>query len=230
MGRIGKIFFEERSELIMIDKNNSVETPKTENIQESAEISRRTHTAYSIMNFAINEYCSKWLDKDCMSYSDIVKFSNNRNNIVILANNSALPEVMVDWTKQRIKIDDRFIKSNYAELYNSKKELSVEEYCDLKESINNGATGVTMKELMQLTDKDEYLIGEILLSKCYLTVADHSPCELLMGDTLDMYLIPIVNEENQLTGEFRIKYLFTSEAVSILAENMAEEYGTLLID
>lgn len=189
------------------------------------EKQEHTYQAYDIMKNNL-ETCSEWMDLWSIDYKDITKFGSFRSVIIGLANERALPEVARDWIRQMIKIDNRFSKSKFIELFNSKKELTLEEYCDLEESVNIGATGITMKELMVLTGKDEYEIREILFSECYLTVADHCPHQLLMQDHLDMYLIPIVNEKNQLTGELRIKYLFTSKAISGIAENM-DDYGIL---
>lgn len=200
---------------------------KIENIEKQDNVGKVEHTctAYNAMEQGI-ETCSEWMDLWSMDYKDITRFNTFRNVIIGLANEGALPEVARDWIRQMIKIDNRFSKSKFIELFNSKKELTLEEYCDLEEAVNVGATGITMKELTVLTGRSEYTIREILFSECYLTVADHCPHQLLMQDHLDMYLIPIVNEKNQLTGELRIKYLFTSEAVSILAENM-DDYGVL---
>lgn len=194
-------------------------------IQENIDNQVYTCSAYNVMKDSL-ETCSDWMDFWSIGYKDITKFASFRNVIVTLANEMAIPEVARDWTRQMIRISDRFSNSNFIDLFNSQKELTLEEYCELEETVNNGTTGVTMKELTVLTGKDEDNIREVLFSECYLTVADHCPHELLMQDNLDMYLIPIVNERNQLTGEFRIKYLFTSQALSILAENM-DEYGIL---
>lgn len=192
---------------------------------EDIKVQEYNFTAYDQMSDSI-EQCAEWLDIFHINYVDIIKFDTFRNEIVSLANKGALPEVTIDWIIQRIKISDRFANSNYSELLSSKKEITFDEYCDLEKSINKGANGVTLKELTVLTNKEEETIRNFLFAECYLTIADHNPHQLLMGTDLDMYLIPIVNEKNQLTGEFRIKYLFTSEAISILAENM-DEYGLL---
>lgn len=192
---------------------------------EDIKVQEYNFTAYNVMEQGI-ETCSEWMDLWSMDYKDITRFNTFRNVIIGLANEGALPEVTRDWIRQMIKIDNRFSKSKFIELFNSKKELTVEEYCDLEEAVNIDATGITMKELTVLTGRNEYTIREILFSECYLTVADHCPHQLLMQDNLDMYLIPIVNEKNQLTGELRIKYLFTSEAISCIAENM-DDYGVL---
>lgn len=176
-------------------------------------------TAKEAMELSLEE-CSELLDRHCISYRHIEKFDNNRNTIVILCNNQVLPEVTRDWARQRIKISDRIANTNYVELLYSKKTISFKDYCDLEENVNKGTTGITMQELMTLTGKSEETVRDILFSECYITVADHDPIELVMGNLLEVYLIPIVNEDNQLTGDFRMKYLFTSEAVSAFAENM----------
>ena len=189
------------------------------------KVQEHNFTAYNAMKDSL-ETCSEWMDLWSIDYKEITKFSSFKSVIVDLANKWAIPEVARDWTRQMLRISNRFSNSNFIDLFDSQKELTLEEYCELEEAVNDGATGVTMKEIMVLTNKDEYQIRDVLFSECYLTVADHNPHELLMQDNLDMYLIPIVNENNQLTGELRIKYLFTSEAMSILAENM-DEYGVL---
>lgn len=187
-------------------------------IQENIDNQVHSCSAYNAMEQDIED-CSEYMDNHCIDYKDIQKFEKNSSSIVSLANAGAFPEVAVDWTIQMLKISKRFNSSNYIELYNSQKELTLEEYCDLESAVNKGTAGNTMKEILILTGKDEETIIDILFSQCYLTVADHNPIMLLMGDELDIYLIPLVNRKNQLTGKFRMKYLFTTSAVSCLAEN-----------
>ena len=194
-----------------------------EELKENEDDSKNESTAYSIMEFLIEDDCSEWADYWNMPYSYIMKFNQNRSEIVTLANKGALPEVAIDWIKQLIKLDDRVSKSNYYEHLKLKTELTVDEYCNLEKSINTGAVGISMKKIIQLTNKDEMTIKDVLFSECYLTVADHNPHQLLMQDSLDMYLIPLVDERNRLTGEFKVKYLFTAEALSAIAE-IIDEY------
>lgn len=176
-------------------------------------------TAKEVMKFDLEE-CSQFLDAHNLDLEDIAKFCKGLTDICKLSN--VLPTETLAWAIQKGNICTRIAQTNFCNWYDSKKVLTSKEYCELEDELNKDREGISMKELMLLTKKDEMTLLDILYCYCGLLVINHDPIELVMSDNLYINLIPLVNDRNQLTG-LKMQYLFKSKALSTIAENI-EEY------
>lgn len=205
----------------MQTENKGVETPQTENETiENLQNPINTITAHRVMEREL-ENCSQYLDNQKATIDDFQMFSNNMSTIKTLT--KILPTETVAWAVQKSGIVVRIYESSYCNWYNDRKVLTLEDYCNLERAINKDRQGITMNELITITGKSEEELLEILEAHCGLITINHNPVELVMYTDLYVNLIPLVNIENQLTGEFRVQYLFKDKAISCFAENL-EDY------
>lgn len=194
-----------------------VETPKTEdeNVESLQELESKL-TAKKVMEQNIED-CSQFTDNHNIDIKDITDYFENYSKITEIIH--SFPDSTLHWAVQRERICNRVNATDFIEWYNLKKELTFQDYCDLEEALNKDTDGITMNELMIITGEDEETLLHILEGQCQFIVVNHSPVEFVMDIDLNVRLIPIVDDNNKLTGAFRMQYLFTSQALSCFAEN-----------
>ena len=161
------------------------------------------------------------LSNQNLKISDISNYSQNRNKLGEVV--PILPSQIKTWIIQRDKIYNRITNSNFVELYNSKKELTSEDYVSLEFELNPNEEGISIGELSTLTGKRQIEIFQDLRAGCGLSVysvlgENYFTHEFVLEDYLYVHLIPLVNEKNRLKDEIRTQYLLKSKAVKLLME------------
>ena len=133
-----------------------------------------------------------------------------------------MPRQTVYWAIQRYDIYDRLSQTKFFEWYDSKKELTHDDYTELERELNKDKDGISLSELAVLTDKREDELFQDLRAGCGLSIISNilnSSCtEFIMENNLYVRLIPLVNENNQLIDKIRTQYLLKSNALQYLAE------------
>lgn len=159
------------------------------------------------------------LSNQNLKINDILNFGQNRNKLGELVH--ILPKQTKSWIIQRVKIYNRIANSNFVNWYDSKKELTSEDYANLEVELNQNEDGISIGELSTLTEKNQIDIFKDLRAGCGLSVCsllDEHYYEFVLDDCLSVHLIPLVNEKNQLKDEIRIQYLLKAKAIKLLVE------------
>lgn len=213
----------------MQTENNGVSTPKTEDIEtvRTLQDEGETMTAKETMDMELEDLdtiglgCSI-LDRQELKVPNIIEVYKNREKLGELV--YTLPHQTRCWAIQRYDIYERLSETKFLDWYNSKKELTHDDYTNLERELNKDKDGVSLSELSILTGKDENQLFQDLRAGCGLSVVNILPYEFVMDDYLYVRLIPIVNENNQLTDEIRVQYLLKGNALSLLAEYWENDY------
>lgn len=202
-------------------ENKGVETPKTEN--ETVEVD--TITAHRVMDMELEDLdtigfgCSI-LDRQDLKISNILEFHKNCEKLCDLVH--ILPHTTLCWINQRTDIYNRLSQTKFFEWYDSKKELTHDDYTKLERELNKDKDGISLSELAVLTSKREDELFQNLRAGCGLSIISNicnSACtEFIMENNLYVRLIPVVNENNQLEEEIRTQYLLKGNALQYLAE------------
>lgn len=208
----------------MQTEKNGVSTPKTEDIENvrTLQEDEETMTAKEVMDMDLEDLdtiglgCSI-LDRQDLKVSNIIEVYKNREKLVELIH--TLPHQTMYWIIQRGNIYDRLSQTKFFEWYNSKKELTHDDYTELERELNKDKDGISLSELAVLTSKREDELFQDLRAGCGLSIMNRSSCtEFVMEDYLYVRLIPLVNENNQLEEEIRTQYLLKGNALQYLAE------------
>lgn len=205
-------------------ENKGVETPQTQNtdVLKTLQEDEEEMTAKRTMDMDLEDLdtiglgCSI-LDRQDLKVSNIIEVYKNREKLVELIH--TLPYQTMYWIIQRGNIYDRLSQTKFFEWYNSKKELTHDDYTELERELNKDKDGISLSELAVLTSKREDELFQDLRAGCGLSIMNRSSCtEFIMEDYLYVRLIPLVNENNQLIDEIRTQYLLKGNALSLLAE------------
>lgn len=208
----------------MEEKNNGVETPQTENIDviKTLQEDEETMTAKEVMDMKLKDLdtmglgCSI-LDRQEIEVSNIIEVHEKDRKLGELI--FTLPRQTGYWIIQRYDIYDRLSNTKFFDWYNSKKELTHNDYTKLERELNKDKNGISLSELAVLTSKREDELFQDLRAGCGLSIISNSSCtEFIMENYLYVRLIPLVNENNQLEEEIRTQYLLKGNALSLLAE------------
>ena len=163
------------------------------------------------------------LDNQRLKIKDILEAHQNREKLVELV--YTLPHQTRCWAVQRLDIYDRLSKTNFVDWYNSKKELTHNDYTELERELNGDKDGISLPQLATITSKDEDYLFKELRAGCGLSVVNILPYEFVMEDYLYIRLIPLVNENNQLEEEIGTQYLLKGNALGLLAEYWGYDYS-----
>lgn len=208
----------------MEEIKKGAETPKIEKVKTLDE-ELETMTAKEAMNFELEEIEEKGLgcsilDRQNLKVPNIIEVHEKREKIRELF--LTLPNQTVCWVIQRYDIYDRISQTKFFEWYDSKKELTYNDYTELERILNKEKDGISLSELAVLTDKSKDELFKDLRAGCGLSIISNivnSSCtEFIMENDLYVRLIPLVNENNQLTDKIRTQYLLKSNALQYLAE------------
>lgn len=208
----------------MQTEKKGAETPKIENtdVIKTLQEDEETMTAKEVMDMEIKDLdtiglgCSI-LDRQDLKISNIIEVHKNRKIFGELV--YTLPAQTICWVIQRYNIYDRLSNTKFFDWYNSKKELTHNDYTKLERELNKDKDGISLSELAVLTNKREDELFQDLRGGCGLSIVNRSSCtEFVMEDYLYVRLIPLVNENNQLTEEIRTQYLLKGNALNLLAE------------
>lgn len=209
-----------------LNQNKGAETPQTEDnnlenvrtLQEDEE----TMTAKEVMDMELEDLdtiglgCSI-LDRQELEVPNIIEVHEKREKLGELI--FTLPRQTGYWAIQRYDIYDRLSQTKFFEWYDSKKELTHDDYTKLERELNKDKDGISLSELAVLTSKREDELFQDLRAGCGLSIISNSSCtEFVMENNLYVRLIPIVNESNQLEEEIRTQYLLKGNALQYLAE------------
>lgn len=213
----------------MKEKNNGVEAPKTkiETVDNNLQEIESKITAKKVMDLELEEMEEKGLgcsilDRQSLKVPNIIEVHKNREKLRELV--YTLPHQTLCWAIQRYDIYDRLAQTKFFEWHNSKKELTGKEYRDLVYELNKDKDGISLPELTNLIGKDEDYLFKEFRAGCGLSVVNCSSYEFVMENYLYVRLIPIVNENNQLTDEIRTQYLLRGNAIQLLAEYWEYDY------
>lgn len=211
----------------MQTEKNGVSTPKTEDIENvrTLQEDEETMTAKEVMDMDLEDLdtiglgCSI-LDRQDLEVPNIIEVHEKREKIGELI--FTLPRQTGYWAIQRYDIYDRLSQTKFFEWYDSKKELTHDDYTELERELNKDKDGISLSELAVLTDKREDELFQDLRAGCGLSIISNilnSSCtEFIMENNLYVRLIPLVNENNQLIDKIRTQYLLKSNALQYLAE------------
>ncbi len=200
---------------------------KKEN-EETLQEKNETMTAKKAMEYELEKLDEiglgrSILDNQRLKIKDILEAHQNREKLVELV--YTLPHQTRCWAVQRLDIYDRLSKTNFVDWYNSKKELTHNDYTELERELNGDKDGISLPQLATITSKDEDYLFKELRAGCGLSVVNILPYEFVMEDYLYIRLIPLVNENNQLEEEIGTQYLLKGNALGLLAEYWGYDYS-----
>lgn len=200
---------------------------KEEN-EETLQEKNETMTAKKAMEYELEELDEiglgrSILDDKRLKIKDILETHQNREKLVELV--YTLPHQTRCWAVQRLDIYDRLSKTNFLDWYNSKKELTYDDYIKLERELNRNKDGISLPQLATITGKEEDYLFKELRAGCGLSVVNILPYEFVMEDYLYIRLIPLVNENNQLEEEIGTQYLLKGNALYLLAEYWGYDYS-----
>ena len=152
----------------MEEIKKGAETPKIEKVKTLDE-ELETMTAKEAMNFELEEIEEKGLgcsilDRQNLKVPNIIEVHEKREKIRELF--LTLPNQTACWVIQRYDIYDRISQTKFFEWYDSKKELTYNDYTELERILNKEKDGISLSELAVLTDKSKDELFKDLRAGC----------------------------------------------------------------
>ena len=124
----------------MEEIKKGAETPQTEdeNVESLQEIESKL-TANKVMKQNLED-CSEYLDNQNIDIKDITDYFTNYGKITEIIH--SLPDSTLHWAVQRERIYNRVNGTKFVEWNNAKKELTLQDYCDLEKALNKDTNGL----------------------------------------------------------------------------------------